>query len=123
MTSSERRFRRVAPGRVAPDAVAVGIAADGGKLCATVWWQARQDLEGDEVDYDTVPEALAAAEAARLRLGLAAVVVVTEPQLWRPEWGELVDDTASGPGELAKADLSDDEAFALAQGLETERDA
>lgn len=123
MTSSERRYRRVAPGKVAADAVAVGIVADGGRLCATVWWSARQDVEGDEVDYDDVPVALAAAEAARQRLGLADIVVVTEPQLWRPEWGELIDDTEPGSGELAKADLSDAEAFELAQGLEAERDA
>lgn len=112
---SAQIFRQVPVGESQPQAVTVGIeSAEGGGHRAAIWWEAVGDVDGDEADYDDVPTALAAAEAARALHGLSEVVVALQEGIgWDPAWGQLQGD----------AGLSDDESFALAADMEAERDA
>jgi len=110
-------YRQVAIGEAVPDAVTVGIEkhADGA-IKAAVWWDAVGDVDADEAEYDDVPAALAAAEASRQLHGFSEVVVALQDGLaWQASWGKLQDPMV--------AELSDDEAYELAAGIEAERDA
>ncbi|WP_046870475.1 hypothetical protein [Devosia soli] len=109
-----QHFRKIAIGEAAENAVTVGIEQNAdGKVHAAVWWPAKGDVDGDEVDYDSVKEAFEAAEAARALHGFAEVVVTLQDDvLWRDEWGTI-----------DPATLTDDEAFELARATEAMRDA
>jgi hypothetical protein len=110
-----QNYRRIEVGETAPDAVTVGIerSPDGG-LLAAVWWPAHGDIDADEADYPSVPEALAAAHAARELHGFGEVVVTLQSDdLWDPQWGELVEPNH----------LNDAESFELARATEAMRDA
>jgi hypothetical protein len=116
-------YRQVPIGVDLPDSVTVGIERHGdGSLLAAVWWPSKGDVDADEADYATVPEALDAAEAARQLHGFREVVVTLQsPDLWDPRWGML---TGEEPiGRVDNTDVSDDEAFTLAKGIEENRDA
>lgn len=98
MTSNERptdspfpTYRTVAIGETSPRAVTVGIErSDAGAFKAAVWWEAVDDVDADEVEYDNVEQALLAAEAARALHGLDEVVVVlSSPDVWNAQWGVL----------------------------------
>lgn len=120
-------YRLVPIGQQSPDAVTVGIelAADGRRKAA-VWWQAKGDIDADEAEYDDVGEALAAAEAARALHGFGEVVVVlSQPDLWDGNWGQLrLPDVAKEPiGDIRQTDLTPQETYELAVGIEEERDA
>ncbi|SEQ31144.1 hypothetical protein SAMN05428969_2671 [Devosia sp. YR412] len=106
-------YRQVAIGEATPDAVTVGIEKDAaGAIKAAVWWDAVGDVDADEAEFTDVPEALAAAEASRALHGFGAVVIALQDGVeWQPAWGTL----ANG--------LTDDEAYELAAGIETESDA
>ena len=110
-------YRQVAIGDAVPDAVTVGIEKQAdGAFKAAVWWDGVGDVDADEAEYDDVAAALAAAEAARQLHGLTEVVVALQDGLdWQASWGRLQDPMV--------ARLSDDEAYALAAGIEAERDA
>lgn len=126
MTSSEAVYRRVPVGSSNPEAVTVGIESQDGRLKAAVWWDSKGDVDADEAEYDEVPAALEAAEAARALHGFEAVVIVLgDPQLWQPAWGRLdsAERSREPIGDVRNTDLSDDEAFSLARGIEAERDA
>jgi hypothetical protein len=120
-------FRLVPIGQQSPDAVTVGIeVAEDGTRKAAVWWEARGDVDADEAEYDNVAEALAAAEAARALHGLEEVVIVlSRADLWDNQWGHLhLPDIAKEPiGDVRDTDLSSRETYALAAGIEEERDA
>jgi hypothetical protein len=91
-----------------------------------VWWEARGDVDADEAEYSDVREALAAAEAARTLHGFGEVVVALQDGLsWQGEWGELRNPPRSREpvGDVSQTDLSEDEVFELAAGIEAERDA
>lgn len=111
-----KRFRQIAKGEDAPDAVTVGIERDAaGAILAAIWWPSRGDVDADEVNYRSVPEAFEAAQAAMDLHGFAEIVVTLQSEdLWRPEWGELQ------PAGMA---LSEEEAFELARATEASRDA
>lgn len=125
--SVNTKYRLMPTGEVFPDAVTVGIEPrQGGGLKAAVWWEAKGDIDADEAEYADVPQALAAAEAARALHGFSEVVVVlASPDLWDNQWGELQTPAiAREPiGDIQATDLSSPEAFELAAGLEAERDA
>lgn len=120
-------YRLVPIGQQSPDAVTVGIElAENGTPRAAVWWEAQGDIDADEAEYDDVTEALAAAEAARALHGLDEVVVVlSRPDLWDSQWGQLrLPDIAREPiGDVQETDLTSREAYELAAGIEEERDA
>lgn len=127
MNSALTQYRLVPVGESSPDAVTVGIepGADG-RLKAAVWWESKGDVDADEAEYDDVPAALAAAEAARALHDFHEVVIVlAQPDLWDPQWGALqAPGTAREPiGDIKANELSQDEAFELAVGIEAERDA
>jgi hypothetical protein len=109
------QFRKIAVGEDAPDAVTIGIERDAeGRTHAAVWWPSKGDVDADEASYDTVEEAIEAAEAAKALHGFSEVVVTLQSDdLWRDEWGSL------GTG-IA---LSEDEEFELARATEASRDA
>ena len=127
MTSSERRFRRVELASTNHDAVTVGIEDDDeGRLRAAVWWESKGDIDADEAEFDNVPAAFRAADAARRLHGFSEVVVVlAEGIAWRDEWGVLEDAGRDREpiGDVRDVHLTDREAFDLAQGIEEERDA
>ncbi|MBE0579527.1 hypothetical protein [Devosia sp.] len=120
-------YRLVPIGQQSPDAVTVGVElAEDGTRKAAVWWESKGDIDADEAEYGDVVEALAAAEAARALHGLAEVVVVlSRPDLWDNQWGYLrLPDIAKEPiGDVRDTDLSSRETYALAAGIEEERDA
>jgi len=108
------QYRKIPVGGTAENAVTVGIERDAqGSVRAAVWWPSKGDMDADEASYDTVEEALEAAEAAKALHGFAEIVVTLQSDdLWRAEWGTL-----------ANAALSDDESFELARATEAMRDA
>lgn len=120
-------YRLVPIGQPSPDAVTVGIElAEDGARKAAVWWESKGDIDADEAEYDDVHAALAAAEAARALHGFDEVVVVlARPELWDSKWGQLrLPDIAKEPiGDVRTTDLTTREAYALAVGIEEERDA
>lgn len=109
-------YRRIAIGEDAPDAVTVAIERrPGGALGAAVWWPANGDIDADEVMFDSVPDAFAAAENARALHGFSEIVVtLQDDSLWQPAWGTL---QAQGPS------LDADELLELARATEASRDA
>lgn len=132
MTSSTETYvtsyRQVPVGTSSPDAVTVGIERDAsGQLQAAVWWESKGDVDADEAEYDSVSAALAAAEAAQELHGFAEVVVALQSdELWQADWGLLTQSAgrAREPvGDISQTNLSDDEAYELAAGIEAERDA
>ena len=117
-------YRQVMVGETTPDAVTVGIESDdAGGHKAAVWWDAIRDVDADEAEYADVPSAISAAEAARELHGFSEVVVALQDGVsWNGDWGQL----AGGRepiGNIAQTDLSSDEAYELAAGIEAERDA
>ncbi|MDB5793405.1 MAG: hypothetical protein JWQ80_3429 [Massilia sp.] len=124
MTSN---YRQVAIGETIPDAVTVGVERDAeGAIKAAVWWDAVGDVDADEAEYSDVPTALAAAEASRALHGFSEVVVAVQDGLqWDAAWGSLAkQERQKEPiGDVSNVDLTDDEAFDLASGIEAERDA
>ena len=127
MTEQSGQLRQIPIGERADEAVTVAIeTGPGGALRAAVWWEAQGDVDADEAEYASVETALAAAQAARALHGLAFVAVVLgEGVSWRPEWGSLQTDPRDREpvGNIDGAALSDDEAFDLAAGIETQSDA
>ncbi|MDB5621878.1 MAG: hypothetical protein JWR39_441 [Devosia sp.] len=126
MAEEQSSFRRIAVGEDAPDAVTVGIEAHpDGRPFAAVWWPAVGDVDGDEAQYDDIPAAFAAAEAARKLLGFSEVVVVLQQGfLWNPAWGRIGPDRSREPiGDVSNTDLDSGEVYRLARGIEGERDA
>lgn len=116
-------YREVPIGADLPDSVTVGIERHGdGSILAAVWWPSKGDVDADEADYASVPEALEAADAARQLHDFCEVVVTLQSsELWNPQWGML---TGEEPiGRIDDAEYSDEEAFTLAQGIEENRDA
>ena len=87
-------YRRVPVGQTSHQAVTIGIetAADG-RTRAAVWWEAKGDVDADEVEYYyDINEAFRAAAAARELHGFDEVVVaLANPDLWRAEWGNLLE--------------------------------
>ena len=117
---AERKFRLVDIGEDMPDAVTVGIEPGG--EAAAVWWPSRGDVDADEMDFDSVPAAFTAAEAAMDLHGFNEVVVaMADRSEWRAEWGQLIG--REPLGDLRGMDLSEEEAFAIAADIEAERDA
>lgn len=110
------RFRKLAIGEEAADAVTVGIERDAtGKILAAVWWPSRGDVDADEATYPTVAEALAAAEAAKTLHGFSEVAIMLQcDDLWDKAWGEL----APSANQLTEA-----ESYELARATEASRDA
>ena len=128
------RYRQVGIGETHLEAVTVGIETSvHGGLKAAVWWEAVGDVDADEAEFDDVPAALAAAEAARELHGLREVVIALQDGVsWDPAWGVLDGQSqeSSGQsqgkepiGDVSQTDLSSDEAFSLAAGIEAESDA
>jgi len=119
-------YRRIPVGENAENAVTVGIEADSdGRPTAAVWWPSTGDVDGDEVQYDDVPAAFSAAEAARQLHGFTEVVVVLQDDLlWNPAWGEIGGSRDREPiGDVSDTDLNSREVYNLARGIEGERDA
>ena len=126
MADEQSTYRRIVVGEDDPDAVTVGIEAHpDGRLFAAVWWPARGDVDGDEAQYDDVPAAFAAAEAARQLHGFAEVLVVLQQDfLWNPAWGRIAAEGSREPiGDVSNTDLESREVYTLAKGIEVERDA
>jgi hypothetical protein len=127
MTQLNPAYRQIAIGESTPNAVTVGIEADGsGGAKAAVWWEAKGDIDADEAEYSDVPQALAAAEAARTLHGFGEVVVTLQDGLvWRSEWGQLLTAPRGREpiGNVSQTDLSSAETYELAAGIEAERDA
>ena len=127
MDQSALAYRRVAVGEMTEDAVTVGIECDPeGGYKAAVWWEAKGDVDADEAEYDDVGEALAAAEAAKTLHGFSEVVVALQDGLsWQDNWGQLQRNPGNREpvGDVSQTDLSSDETFELAAGIEAERDA
>lgn len=120
-------YRQVAIGEATPNAVTVGIEqhADGA-IKAAVWWDAVGDVDADEAEYGSVEAALEAAEAAQTLHGFDEVVVALQDGLaWQADWGTLAAQHRQKEpiGDVSQVGLSDDEAFQLAAGIETESDA
>jgi len=111
-----KTYRRIGIGEDAGDAVTVGIErGPDGALRGSVWWPSRGDVDPDEASYESVDEAMAAAEAARTLHGFPEVVVMLQSDdLWSHRWGRLL------PVGMT---LSQDEAFELARATEVSRDA
>lgn len=120
-------YRQVPVGTEQPDAVTVGIEHDSaGRYRAAVWWEAHDDVDADEAEYDDVFEAFAAAEAARQLHGFKEVVVALQKGLaWQPTWGVLQGNaiTRESIGDVSAVDISSEETYELAAGIEAERDA
>ena len=117
---AERKYRLVDVGTDVPDAVTVGIEPGG--EAAAIWWPSTGDVDADEMDFESVAEAFTAAEAARELHGFSEVVVaLADRSDWRAEWGQLIGKEPIG--DLRGTDLNEDEAFAIASGIEAERDA
>lgn len=127
MNQTPAAYRRVPVGEMTPDAVTVGIEKDGaGQLKAAVWWEAKGDVDADEAEYADIPQALAAADAAKTLHGFKEVVVALQDGLaWQNGWGQLQAQARSREpiGDISGTDLSDDEGYELAAGIEAERDA
>ena len=127
MDQSALAYRRVAVGEMTEDAVTVGIECDAeGRYKAAVWWEAKGDVDADEAEYDDVGEALAAAEAAKTLHGFSEVVVALQDGLsWQDNWGQMQGNprNCEPVGDVSQTDLSSDETFELAAGIEAERDA
>tara|TARA_R110002020_G_scaffold19379_5_gene67154 strand:- start:2013 stop:2396 length:384 start_codon:yes stop_codon:yes gene_type:complete len=127
MDETRKSYRQVAVGSKNPLAVAVGIERDDrGGYKAAVWWESVADVDGDEAEYADVASAFAAAEAARALHGFHEVVVVLqEGATWQDGWGRLqTAPTGNEPiGDISEAGLSPEESYALAAGIEAERDA
>ena len=127
MDQSALAYRRVAVGEMTEDAVTVGIeCGPEGRYKAAVWWEAKGDVDADEAEYDDVGEALAAAEAAKTLHGFSEVVVALQDGLsWQDNWGQLQGNGRNREpvGDVSQTDLSSDETFELAAGIEAERDA
>jgi hypothetical protein len=127
MDQSALAYRRVAVGEMTEDAVTVGIECDPeGRYKAAVWWEAKGDVDADEAEYDDIGEALAAAEAAKTLHGFSEVVVALQDGLsWQDNWGQLQRNPRDREpvGDVSQTDLSSDETFELAAGIEAERDA
>jgi len=126
MVEAQTAYRRIGVGEDAPDAVTVGIEAHpDGRPFAAVWWPAVGDVDGDEAQFDDIPAAFAAAEAARQLHGFAEVVVVLQQEfLWNPAWGRIGTDRSREPiGDVSSTDLESSEVYTLARGIEGERDA
>lgn len=127
MNETRKSYRQVAVGSKNALAVAVGIERDdAGGHKAAVWWESIADVDGDEAEFGDVAAAFDAAEAARELHGFHEVVVVLQDGIdWQDGWGEL----RRGPiakepiGDISGAGLSSDESYALAAGIEAERDA
>ena len=127
MNETRKSYRQVAVGIKTPLAVAIGIERDGtGGYKAAVWWESVADIDGDEAEFADVAAAFDAAEAARELHGFHEVVVVLQEGVdWQEGWGEL----RAGPiarepiGDVSGTGLSSDETYALAAGIEAERDA
>lgn len=120
-------YRLVEIGQQSPDAVTVGIElAEDGTHKAAVWWESKGGIDAGEAEYADVPEALTAAEAARALHGFDEVVVVlARPDLWDGQWGQLrLPAVANEPiGDVQGTDLTSQETYELAAGIEEERDA
>ena len=127
MNTPSASYRLVPIGQQSPDAVTVGIErAEGGALKAAVWWESKGDIDADEAEYDDVAAALEAAESARALHGFSEVVVVlSQPDLWESQWGQLRrPEVAKEPiGDVRDTDLTSAETYELAAGIEEERDA
>ncbi len=120
----QRNYRRAGLETPVCNAVTVGIETEDGQVRAAVWWDAKAGVEAGEQQHLLVSDALAAAEAARALHGFDEIVVVLQSDdLWDPAWGTLDDASREPMGDIASSDLSDEEAFALAAGIEAERDA
>lgn len=121
-------YRQVPVGTQSPDAVTVGVERDGsGQLKAAVWWESKGDVDADEAEYGSVEDALAAAEAAKALHGFSEIVVALQsPDIWQSQWGTLTQGAGRSRepvGDLRGTDVSTDEAYELAAGIESERDA
>ena len=127
MTDISRSFRQVPVGASVPQAVTVGIEKDGATgHKAAIWWDAVGDVDADEAAFIDVAAALDAAEGARVLHGFAEVVVTLQDGVaWQAGWGELRPLPGGNEpiGNVAAVGLSDDEAFDLAAGIETQSDA
>lgn len=113
-------FQRISGSAPQDGAVVVEISSAGGDAVARV-----RPPSGAGAELLPVPRALAEAGALAERLGLDRVLVrLADERLWQQQWGTLTPDEAREPiGNIERAELSDDEAFDLAQGIERERDA
>lgn len=123
--AEQQKYRQVEIGEANLEAVTVGIekAVDGG-LKAAVWWEAIGDVDADEAEFDDVPAALAAAEAARELHGLKEVVIALQEDVtWQGEWGTLDVRNKEPIGDVRPTDLSSEETYELAAGIEEQRDA
>ncbi|WEK04663.1 MAG: hypothetical protein P0Y65_21225 [Candidatus Devosia phytovorans] len=123
--AEQRNYRQVGIGEANLEAVTVGIekGMDGG-LKAAVWWEAVGDVDADEAEFDDVLAALAAAEAARELHGLKEVVIALQEDItWQAQWGALDVRNKEPIGDIRPTDLSSDEAYELAAGIEEQRDA
>ena len=127
MNQDQSTYRQIAVGEMTPDAVTVGIEKAGdGQLKAAVWWEAKGDVDADEAEYGDVEQALAAADAAKTLHGFSEVVVALQEGLaWQSTWGQLQSGARSREpiGDITRTDLSEDEGYELAAGIEAERDA
>jgi hypothetical protein len=122
--SFAQNYRRVDIETPVENAVTVGIEIEDGQTRAAVWWDAKTGVESGEQQHLSVPEAFAAAEAARELHGFEEIVVILQSEdLWDAKWGQLSGASREPIGDIRGTDLNEDEAFALAQGLEAERDA
>ncbi|MEO8686304.1 MAG: hypothetical protein ABI414_15860 [Devosia sp.] len=127
MNDARASYRLGRAGEAFPDDVVVGIEmATDGRVKAAVWWESKGDVDADEAEYDDVSDALAKAEAARAVHGFKDVVVVlSRPELWDRNWGELrLPGVEKEPiGDISATSLTSGEAFDLASSIEEERDA
>lgn len=127
MDETRKSYRLVEVGSKNPLAVTVGIEQDDqGGYKAAVWWESVADIDGDEAEYADVPTAFAAAEAARALHRFHEVVVVLQDGVdWQDDWGTLgAAPTGNEPiGDIRGAGLSPEESYALAAGIEAQRDA
>lgn len=127
MTDQAKTYRLVQVGEPMPDAVTVGIeTGPDGRPKAAVWWESKGDIDADEAEYDDVAAAFEAAEASRALHGFdEVVVVVADPALWNSQWGHLQQPEATKEpiGDVSQTDLTSNETYELAAGIEAERDA
>lgn len=125
MNDARRSFREVPVGAAAPQAIIVEIMSDGGAgHKAAVWGDDRGGVEKSE--FIDVAAALDAADAARTSHGFNEVVVMLQDGVrWQPGWGELrpLERGNEPVGDVSDTDLSHDETYELAAGIEAERDA
>lgn len=126
MRDVHRSYREVTAGATTPQAVAVHIAREGNSgHTAVLRWPAVDDIDSGESSFIDIAAALDAAEAMRTRHGLSEVVVVLhEGAVWQSGWGELrALDRADASESVLTDQLSDEESYKLAAGLETQSDA